>query len=52
MNQTVRYGIALLLIAGAFRLLGGEDMGDVAGVLALIAVALCVVGLLRPTGSR
>lgn len=47
MNQTLRQGLALLLIALLFRVLGGEGMGGVAGVLAVIGVVVLVVGLVR-----
>ena len=45
MNLRIRQGLALLLVAALIRALGGESAGGVAGVLAIVGVITCVIGL-------
>jgi hypothetical protein len=51
MNQTIRNGLILLLVAVLFQFFGDEARGA-GGILALIGIGCLIVGLLRPSVAR
>lgn len=51
MNQTIKTGLALVLVALLVLLLGGshEALNDGGKAVGVIGLVMCIVGLVRPT---